>query len=60
MTHDEVSGDHTIASGLANDPLPTSATTYEPPKLQDLGSVAELTRGVNMLSTDGLASGSAL
>ena len=58
MTHDAVGP--TSPSGGADDPLASSGTTYEPPKLQDLGTIADLTRGVVPISTDGIAPGSAL
>jgi hypothetical protein len=39
---------------------PAQPAPYEPPRLTDLGTLAELTRGVNPTTTDGLTPGSTL
>lgn len=60
MTHDVVNGEHMSEGRVADGQLAASGTTYEPPRLHDLGTIADLTRGSNPMSTDGLAPGSAL
>ena len=56
----DVNGDRTIPGSAARDPLTTGGTAYEPPHLEDLGTIADLTRGVVPVTTDGVAAGSAL
>jgi len=56
----DLSGDNTTPSVVENATLATGDNTYETPRLQDLGTIADLTRGVNPSTNDGIASGSAI
>jgi hypothetical protein len=56
----DVNGNRTVPSTADGDPLAIGGTAYEPPHLQDLGTIADLTRGIVPISTDGVAPGSAL
>ena len=56
---EEVFGDQTGSAGGSNSEAASERAVYEPPRLQVLGTLAEITRGVTGKS-DGLGPGSAV